>query len=86
MQRQADLLDMPILRSATTEATALGAAFLAGLGVGFWRDRTVLQSLWQPQSVFYPTLSATEREAALNQWQQAIALTLQWQTLDSSHE
>jgi glycerol kinase len=79
MQIQANLLDMPILRSATTEATAQGAAFLAGLGVGFWADRTVLRSLWKPQSVFYPTLSSTQREIALSQWRQAVALTLQWQ-------
>jgi glycerol kinase len=79
MQIQADLLDLPILRSATTEAAAQGAAFLAGLGVGFWSDRTVLRSLWKPQSVFYPTLSSQQREIALGKWRQAVALTLQWQ-------
>jgi glycerol kinase len=79
MQIQADLLDMPILRSTNTEAAALGAAFLAGLGVGFWPDQTVLRSLWKPQSVFYPTLPSTQREIALSKWQEAVALTLQWQ-------
>ncbi|MGB8702341.1 MAG: glycerol kinase GlpK [Thermosynechococcaceae cyanobacterium] len=79
MQRQADLLDIAILRSATTEATAQGAAFLAGLGVGFWPDRGVLRSLWRSQAVFYPTLSPLQREVDLRQWRQAVALTLQWQ-------
>jgi glycerol kinase len=79
MQRQADLLNIPILRAATPEATALGAAFLAGLGVGFWPDRNTVRSLWQPQSTFYPSLSPRQREDALHQWRQAVALTLQWQ-------
>jgi glycerol kinase len=79
MQRQADLLNLPIWRAATAEATALGAAFLAGLGVGFWSDLTVLRSLWQTQTVFQPTLSPTQREEYLHQWRQAVALTLQWQ-------
>ncbi len=80
MQRQADLLGVPILRPETTEATALGAAFLAGLGVGFWPDRATLRSLWKPQIAFYPTLSLSERETALHQWRQAVALTLQWKS------
>jgi len=80
MQRQADLLGVPILRPETTEATALGAAFLAGLGVGFWPDRAALRSLWKPQVTFYPTLSQSERETALHQWRQAVALTLQWKS------
>jgi glycerol kinase len=78
MQLQADLLGIRILRPETTEATALGAAFLAGLGVGVWPDRESLRSLWKLQSVFTPTLSGTESAAMLRQWQQAIALTLQW--------
>jgi glycerol kinase len=80
MQRQADILGIPILRPEMTEATALGAAFLAGLGVGFWPDRNALRSLWKPQITFYPTLSLSEREAALHQWRQAVALTLQWKS------
>jgi glycerol kinase len=80
MQRQADLLNLPIWRAATGEATALGAAFLAGLGVGFWSDLTVLRSLWQTQTVFQPALLPTQREEYLHQWRQAVALTLQWQT------
>jgi glycerol kinase len=78
MQQQADILGIPILRPETTEATALGAAFLAGLGVGFWPDRAALQSLWKPQTTFSPTLPQSEREAALHQWRQAVALTMQW--------
>jgi glycerol kinase len=78
MQRQADLLGIPILRPETTEATALGAAFLAGLGVGFWPNREALRSLDKLQSVFSPTLSPAGRESALRQWQKAVALTLKW--------
>jgi glycerol kinase len=79
MQQQADILGIPILRPATTEATALGAAFLAGLGVGFWPNRTVLRSLWKPQATFYPTGGLGDRRIALEQWRQAVALTVQWQ-------
>jgi glycerol kinase len=78
MQRQADLLGIPILRPETTEATALGAAFLAGLGVGFWPDREMLRLLWKPQVTFYPTLSLADRKTVLEQWRQAVALTVQW--------
>jgi glycerol kinase len=78
MQQQADLLGIPILRPETTEATALGAAFLAGLGVGFWPNRAALTSLWQPQVMFHPSLTQGERDLALQQWRQAVALALQW--------
>jgi glycerol kinase len=78
MQLQADLLGIRILRPETTEATALGAAFLAGLGVGVWPDRDALRSLWKLQSVFTPTLPPSDSAALLHRWQQAVALTLQW--------
>jgi glycerol kinase len=78
MQLQANLLGIRILRPETTEATALGAAFLAGLGVGVWPDRDALRSLWTLQSVFTPTLPPSDSAVLLHRWQQAVALTLQW--------
>jgi glycerol kinase len=78
MQLQSDLIGFQILRPETTEATALGAAFLAGLGVGLWPDRAALRSLWTLQSVFTPNLPPAESAAKLHQWQQAVALALQW--------
>ncbi len=78
MQLQSDLIGSQILRPETTEATALGAAFLAGLGVGVWPDRAALRSLWTLQSVFTPNLPPAESAAKLHQWQQAVALALQW--------
>jgi glycerol kinase len=78
MQLQSDLISFQILRPETTEATALGAAFLAGLGVGVWPDRAALRSLWTLQSVFTPNLPPAESAAKLHQWQQAVALALQW--------
>ncbi len=59
MQFQADILDVPIVRPKNFESTALGAAYLAGLAVGFWRDATELEKQWQVQKRFEPQMSDT---------------------------
>ncbi|MBI0425401.1 glycerol kinase GlpK [Psychrobacter sp. NG27] len=75
MQFQADLLDVPVLRPKDTEITAKGAALLAGLKTGLYDDST-MQSSWQVDRVFEPSMSADVREQHLDKWQRAIARSL----------
>lgn len=71
MQIQANLLNKEVIRPKTTETTALGAAFFAGLAVGFWNDLDELQSIWEEDKVFSPKIQAsTERTLML--WEKRI--------------
>lgn len=78
MQRQADLLGVPVVRPRQTETTALGAAYLAGLGVGLWSDRQVIAEHWQEARRFEPRLSDRQRSEAIARWQQAVRHTIAW--------
>ena len=78
MQMQADLLGVPVVRPRNTETTALGAAFLAGLAVGFWEGTHELESLWHIDRVFEPSWSAERRAEMLEQWRRAVARTRDW--------
>lgn len=80
MQMQADLLGVPVLRSASAESTAVGAAFLAGLGIGSWANLEQLSNLWAIDRVFEPSLGAHEREARYALWQEAVARSRGWAT------
>jgi glycerol kinase len=77
-QFQADLLDLPVLRPRVRETTALGAAYLAGLGVGFWRDPGALRELWQLDRAFRPAMPAARREALYAGWQHAVTRARDW--------
>src|SRR5262249_1696942 len=77
-QFQADLLGIPILRPRMRETTGLGAAYLAGLGVGLWRDPAALQGLWQLDRAFEPAMSADRREALYAGWQRAVGRARSW--------
>ena len=79
MQFQADILDVTVVRPRITEITALGAAYLAGLAVGFWRSPADLTSLWMSERRFEPAMSASRRTALLDHWQAAVAQTIEWQ-------
>jgi glycerol kinase len=72
MQFQADILGVPVIRPTVTETTAAGAAYLAGLGVGFWRDVSEVGRIWQPERAFEPTLNADARLAAYHAWRTAV--------------
>ena len=78
MQFQADILGVPVLRPVVTETTALGAATLAGLAVGFWRDAQEIARNWAVDRVFEPTMSKAQREALYAGWQKAVARTRHW--------
>lgn len=75
MQFQADLLGIPVIRPTMIETTALGAAFLAGLGAGIYANTDELQQLWQIDRVFEPAISRDEALTYMSRWQHAIKQT-----------
>ncbi|MBZ2176306.1 MAG: glycerol kinase GlpK [Acidobacteriota bacterium] len=75
MQFQADMLGCPVVRPRDSETTALGAAYLAGLAVGYWSSVEEVESFWQAERVFTPSMAAAEREALWAGWQAAVART-----------
>ncbi|MEO0476881.1 MAG: glycerol kinase GlpK, partial [Planctomycetota bacterium] len=72
MQMQADVLQLPVVRPTVTETTALGAAYLAGLSVGLWRDTDSLEANWMIDRLFEPGIPAEAAGAALAGWHKAI--------------
>ena len=76
MQFQSNLLGIPVVRPKITETTALGAAYLAGLAVGFWKDIDEIKSQWQVERTFNPVPENAEIENAKKGWQDAIQRTL----------
>lgn len=78
MQMQADLLGAPVARPRILETTALGAAYLAGLAVGFWSGLDELACVWQVDRVFEPQISSDERHAQRARWQRALARAADW--------
>jgi glycerol kinase len=78
MQFQADLLDVPVIRPRIAETTALGAAYAAGLAVGFWSDLDELTALWAEDRRWEPRMPADERERTYRTWQKAVTKSLDW--------
>jgi glycerol kinase len=76
MQFQADILGMPIERPVVAETTALGAAYLAGLATGFWRDAEEVSSLWRLGARFEPEMDADKREQLYSGWKGAVRRVL----------
>lgn len=72
MQFQADILGCAVLRSTSTDVSALGAAYLAGLAVGLWPDETVIAALPRAQDRFEPQMDAAQRTALYTGWQSAV--------------
>ena len=78
LQTQADVLDVPVVRPQVTETTCLGAAYAAGLAVGFWPDLDALKANWRADATWAPAMPAAEREAGYQRWRKAVARTLDW--------
>ncbi|WP_412542100.1 glycerol kinase GlpK [Longispora sp. K20-0274] len=78
MQLQADILGVPVVRPTVPETTALGAAYAAGLAVGFWSSLAELRANWAADARWTPALAADEREARYAQWRKAVSRTLNW--------
>jgi glycerol kinase len=78
MQMQADLLGVPVVRPKVAETTALGAAYLAGLAVGFWSDEAQIAALWSRERVFEPQVSAEAGTGRLAEWKRAVERSRDW--------
>jgi glycerol kinase len=78
MQIQADMLNRPVVRSAIQETTALGAAFAAGLAVGFFGDQEELRVRWRAAREWKPKLDEEQREALYTWWRKAVSRSLDW--------
>jgi glycerol kinase len=80
MQFQADILGVPVEVPAVSETTSLGAAYLAGLAVGFWESRDELAAKWQIAQRYEPKMSAAERERLHTRWLRAVERAKGWET------
>lgn len=78
MQFQADMLGVTVVRPLVTETTALGAAYLAGLAIGFWGSQQEIAALWQSERQFEPIMSPDERAYHLMRWHRAVERTRSW--------
>ncbi|HEX6499775.1 MAG TPA: glycerol kinase GlpK [Micromonosporaceae bacterium] len=78
MQFQADVLDVPVVRPTIIETTSLGAAYAAGLAVGFWPDLDTLRANWRADRRWTSTMSPDERERGYRQWTKAVERTMNW--------
>lgn len=76
MHFQSDLLNVPVERPVINETTALGAAYLAGLAVGFWKDREEIASQWKVDQSFDPTMDEDQRNELYEGWQEAVKATM----------
>lgn len=76
MQFQADILDVPVERPEVSETTALGAAYLAGLAVGFWKDQAEIKQQWKLDHQFEPKMDESHRENLYKGWQHAVEATM----------
>jgi glycerol kinase len=78
MQYQADVLGQQVLRPACIETTAMGAAYLAGLAVGFWADLEEVRQIWETDRTFNPTMEEKTRIARLKGWHKAVRYSFDW--------
>ena len=81
MQFQADLMDAPVCRPMCVETTAMGAAYLAGLAVGFWQDKEEVRKNWVIDRAFTPSITPEQRERELTGWQKAVRAAIFWSEL-----
>jgi glycerol kinase len=78
MQFQADILDVPVIRPSVSETTALGAAYAAGLAVGFWKDLDELRANWKMNHTWQPKMQETQRQQLIHDWKRAVKRTFGW--------
>ncbi len=78
MQFQADLLGVPVVRPKVTETTALGAAYLAGLALGFWESQEEIAAQWQSERRFEPAMGVDQRQALMSRWSLAVERSRHW--------
>ena len=78
MQFQSDILDVPVIRPTVAETTALGAAYAAGLAVGFWKNIDELRANWGKDAAWTPEMSAEKRATEYANWKKAVTRTFDW--------
>ncbi|HEY9153307.1 MAG TPA: FGGY-family carbohydrate kinase, partial [Anaerolineales bacterium] len=78
MQFQADILNVPVIRPKVAETTALGAAYAAGLAVGFWKDFDELRLNWGKDKEWIPNMDSNQREKLYLGWKKAVTRTFDW--------
>jgi len=78
LQFQADILGIPIEKPLITEMTALGAAYLAGLAIGFWQDKEEIAAQWKIEKVYEPRMSEDMREELYTAWKRAVERSFRW--------
>ena len=76
---QADLLNVPVVRPRVSETTALGAAYLAGLAVGYWKSQADIARQWQANKRFTPAMKAPERKRMASGWERALGRAKAWE-------
>jgi glycerol kinase len=82
MQVQSDISTAPVLRPKCVETTAMGAAYLAGLAVGYWKNVEEIRENWAVDRRFVPELETTQRDARLSDWKRAVACATAWEKQD----
>jgi glycerol kinase len=78
MQFQADILDVSVIRPVVSETTALGAAYAAGLAVGFWKSEDDIRHNWAQDKEWSPNMAASQRESMYRQWKKAVTKSFDW--------
>lgn len=78
MQVQADMINTPVLRPKCVESTAAGVAYLAGLAVGYWKDKEEITKNQEISSTFSPNISEQERAEKIAGWEKAVKLAMSW--------
>jgi glycerol kinase len=78
MQFQADILDVPVIRPTVPETTSLGAAYAAGLAVGFWGAIEDLRANWGKDKEWTPSMDAARRDREYKHWKKAVTRTFDW--------
>lgn len=78
MQFQSDILEVLVQRPKTIETTALGAAYLAGLAVGFWKDKKEINKIWEVSNIFNPNMDIELKKKLLKGWHKAVKVSMDW--------
>ena len=83
MQTQADIINAPVLRPQCVETTAMGAAYLAGLAVGYWKNKEEVIQNWAIDQTFHPVIAEEEREKRIKGWNKAVKYAYGWAKEDT---
>jgi len=78
MQTQADIINAPVKRPYLVETTAMGAAYLAGLAVGYWENKEEVRKNWSIDQIFYPSITEEARKEKIKGWNKAVKYSFGW--------